>query len=409
MRRSAVNMSPARLRGALRKITEVLAGGLSHENHTVPQWSEREWLLAQAVAAMHGISPLLSRKLRWRGPSGWVEFLDAQRTHTERRHIRILELLQNLDEALRAKAIGAVALKGVALHRIGLYQPGERPMADVDLLVHPKDSQRTARLIESLGFHESLRSWRERVFTPNQSGAAAELGEHAGNAVKIELHERICERLPLRLAEVSEAVLPGTMFPGLNDYPSTAALMTHLLLHASGSIAYQSLRLLHLHDLALLSARMSAQDWEALMRLQAPGRSMHWAWPPLAMTGRYYALQAPQDVLKALRSSCPRLLREVSRRRRVSDVSYSYPRVDAFPGIEWSQSLPEMAAFILSRVRPSREHVALRETTSLTQAWAAGARWSSLSQVHRIARWIVARPVRPATLHAVKAALAQMR
>ena len=48
-----------------------------------------------------------------------------------------------------------------------------------------------------------------------------------------------------------------------------------------------------------------------------------------------------------------------------------------------------------------------RETTRQTQPWTAGAQWSSLSQVRRIARWVIARPMRPATLHAVNAALVQ--
>jgi hypothetical protein len=183
--------------------------------------------------------------------------------------------------------------------------------------------------------------------------------------------------------------------------------MIHLLLHASGAMAFQSLRLLHLYDLALLSARMTAADWEELLQRRAPGQSWKWAWPPLNLTARYFSLRIPPDVISTLRRDCPGLLRTVSRRRRVSDVSYSYSRIDAFPGIEWSQSLPEMAAFVLSRVRPGAEHLVFREVSCRTQRWAAGTQWSSLTQVRRIARWILARPIRPVTLHAVLAALAQ--
>jgi hypothetical protein len=286
-------MSSTHLRRTLRKITEMLAGELNCASSTAPNWSDHEWLLAPAVAAMHGISPLLSRKLRWQGPAAWVAFLDAQRIHTERRHLRILTLLQTLDEGLRAQGISAVALKGVALHEIGLYRPGERPMADVDLLVHPCDSERTVLLLGSLGFYESCVSWKERTFTPVASRIAADLGEHAKNDLKIELHDRICERLPFRVADVSDSIMPRTAQPGLNAYPSTASLMMHLLLHASGCMASQSLRLLHLHDLALLSARMTAADWDELLGSRAPGQSLRWAWPPLEMTARYYSLKIP--------------------------------------------------------------------------------------------------------------------
>jgi hypothetical protein len=405
--RSAAGMSPRYLRRTLRKITEALAGELACPSSTSPDWSDHEWRLAAAVSAMHGISPLLSHTLRWAGPAGWVAFLDAQRIHTERRHTRIVELLQILDEGLRSLAIGGVALKGVALHAIGLYRPGERPMADVDLLVHPRDAERTVGLLRSLGFYESSSNWKERAFTPVAARAPADLGEHANNDLKIELHDRICERLPLRIVDVSDCIFPRAAHPGLNAYPSRASLMLHLLLHASGASAFQSLRILHLHDIALLSARMTGADWEELLRRRSPGQSLRWAWPPLAMTERYYSLKLPTDLRTALSRACPRLLKLFSQRREVSDVSYSYPRIDAFPGIEWSKSLPEMAAFMLTRIRPGDEHLALRDKNLLTQRWTAGSQWSSLSQVSRIARWLVARPMRPVTLHAVRAALAQ--
>jgi hypothetical protein len=404
---SPAGMSTTELYRALHEITEVLAGELGCASSTPPDWSHQMWRLAPAVAAMHGISPLLSRMLHWQGPASWVNFLDAQRIHTERRHTRVLELLQTLDEGLRSLAIGGMALKGVALHTIGIYRPGERPMADVDLLVHPRDAERTVGLLKSLGFYESSSNWKERAFTPVAARAAADLGEHANNDLKIELHDRICERLPLHITDVTDCIFPHIALPGLNAYPSRASLMIHLLLHASGAIAFQSLRILHLHDIALLSARMTETDWEDVVRSRPPGRALRWAWPPLAMTERYYSLKLPTDVRTALSRACPRLLKLISQRRQVSDVSYSYPRIDAFPGIEWSQSLSEMTAFIFSRIRPSEQHLAWREVNLITQRWAASAQWSSLSQGRRIARWIITRPLRPVTLHAVRAALAQ--
>ena len=123
------------------------------------------------------VSPLLSKTLLWQGPASWMTFLEEQRIHTATRHIRIAELLQRIDEHGRAEGIAAVALKGAALHAIGLYEIGERPMADIDLLVRPADAGRMARLLESLGLHETSASWKERVFTPIVEHAADDLGE----------------------------------------------------------------------------------------------------------------------------------------------------------------------------------------------------------------------------------------
>ena len=123
-------------------------------------------------------------------------------------------------------------------------------MADIDLLVKPADAARMARLLESLGFLQAYASWKERVFIPTVGRPVGGLGEHSNNDIKIELHEKICERLPWRITDVTDCIFPTQARPGVNAYPSTASLMIHLLLHAAGVMAFQGLRLLHLHDLA---------------------------------------------------------------------------------------------------------------------------------------------------------------
>ena len=398
---------PTALQGTLRKITESLARELACSAQRAPDWSEFEWLIAKAVAAMHGVSPLLSKTLRWQGPPGWMAFLEGQRTHTATRHIRIAELLQRIDEHARAAGIAAVALKGAALHALGLYSVGERPMADIDLLVRPADSERMARLIESVGYSETSASFKERVFTPIVERAAGSLGEHSDNDIKIELHERICERLPWRIRDVTDCVFPALARPGVNPYPSTASLMIHLLLHAAGAMAFQALRLLHLHDLAQLSSRMTDADWDEVLAHGGRGGRLWWAFPPLHLAARYFSSCIPTRVLAVLADDCPFVLDMVSRRRTLYEVSFSYPFVDAFPGIEWAQSIREVLEYAVSRVRPGAEHIALREHVAKSEAWASQGEWPRLSQGRRIVRWVTSRPSRPVTVHAVNAALGQ--
>jgi hypothetical protein len=391
------------VQAALRKITETLAAELAQPSATAPEWSEFDWVLAKAVSAMHGVSPLLSRASYWPGRTGWREFLEEQRTHTASRHGRIAELLRLIDQRTREQGIAAMALKGAALHALGVYAPGERPMADVDLLVHPRDAQHTAALIESLGYYESCTGWKERTFTPIGDSCSAPLGEHSNNAVKIELHERICEALPRRMTDISEALFSSLRQPGLNAYSSKAALMLHLLLHAAGGMVYQALRLVQLHDIALLASRMEPPDWAELLEYRTAG--LWWALPPLQLTLRYYSSTGLAHIRDALRSDCPWHLGVISRRRMLSDVSYSHLWVDAFPGIEWSRSVVELLEYAMSRVRPSARHLALRVTLAHTQAWASDAQWSTLPQGRRILRWITSRQPRPVTMHVVRAAL----
>jgi hypothetical protein len=400
-----IDERPAKLQAALIKITESLARELACPARAAPDWSELEWTLARAVAAMHGVAPLLQRTLCWQGPAPWTNFLEEQRAHVSARHARIEQLVLRIDGSAREAGVPMMTLKGVALHAMGLYERGERPMADVDLLVHPQDAGRSARLIESLGFRECSKSWKERAFAPLDGHAAGALGEHRDNDIKIELHERICERLPLRITDITSAVFPSRMHPGLNGYASSAALMAHLLLHAAGSMTAQGLRLLHLHDLALLARRMTEEDWDELLARRSTGRGLWWALPPLELMLRYYASPIPARVHRALESDCPWLLRRSARRRTLSEVSYSHLWVDAFPGIEWSQSIRDLLSYARSRVRPDAQHLALRKLIVTTQGWAADSQWSSLSQARRILRWMTARQARPATMHVLRAVL----
>jgi hypothetical protein len=398
---------PKALQAALRKTTETLAHELAQPTSSAPVWSDLEWRIARAVAAIHGVSALLSRALRWQGPAEWNEFLAQQRTQTAARHARIEELLRLIDMHAGVEGICIVALKGAELHAMGLYAAGERPMADVDLLVRAADNERTTRMLESLGFHESFSMWRHSVFTRGERTAPCSLGEHADNYLKIELHQRIREALPLDTADISEWVFPTQPRPGLNPYPSRAALMSHLLLHAAGAMADRSLRLLHLHDLALLSSHMAERDWDDLLQQSAIDHGHRWALPPLHLTARYYGHAVPSRVLTALTAECPRLLRAIVPRRRLSDVSLSRLGIEAFPGIELSRSASEMARYIVNRLRPSGERLAVREHTARTQVAASASQWHQLSQSRRVLRWVISRPPRAYTMLAVRMALDQ--
>lgn len=408
IRPSAAIPSPAELQPALGKITERLARELAHPSQRAPDWSEEEWTIARAVAVMHGISPLLSRLLPWSGPGMWTAFLKEQRTHTRARHGRIQALLLAINGKALEAGVAATALKGAALHQMGLYEAGDRPMADVDLLVRPADVDRSAALLRSLGFRQSAETWKEREFTPVESVVAVETGEHATNSLKVELHDRICEKLPWYLTDVSESIFPTTPIAGLNGYPSNGSLMRHLLLHAAGSMAFQSLRILQLHDIALLARHMSDADWAEIAGSSPARARLWWAYPPLELTSRYYEAVVPASVLAALRHDCRFVLRALGAKKSLIDVSFSYLWVKAFPGIEWSQSIAESLRFAASRVRPNAKHLAKRKQLAVSQKWAK-AEWSSLSQGTRILRWLTSRQTRPATMHAITAAFEHAR
>jgi hypothetical protein len=394
------------LQAALSETTERLARELASPAVAPPEWSGLEWLMARVVAAIHGVSPLLAGALRWQGPDEWHEFLCRQAVQTAARHTRIAELLRLIDLRAREQGIAVVALKGAELHATGVYRGGERPMGDIDLLVRGSDMAATTHILESLGLRASISTWKHRTFVPETPHPPhRSLGEHADNDLNIDLHERVWEALPLATQDVTPRIMPSPAQPGLNRYPSTAALMIHLLLHAAGTIVLRNVRLLQLHDVALLSARMTEGDWDELLRLATADGGYWWAWPPLALTARYYPAAIPERVMSATVAVCPALLRAVARRQTLSDVSLSRLPIEAFPGIEWSQSLPEACRYAMRRAVPGAETRTTRADRVTTRGADVASRWEQLPQWRRVLRWLSAPQPRTETLYPIRLAL----
>jgi hypothetical protein len=352
------------------------------------------------------VSSLLADALRWQGPAGWAQFLVEQKAHTAGRFLRMQQLLRRLDSRARDAGIALIPLKGAALHASGVYAPGERPMADIDLLVRKEESQRAVQTLGALGFRETYRNWKHLVFEQPGSEAAAALGEHARNGIKIELHCDIREMLPVHAVDVSELVFPVRPQPGLNAYPSPAALLMHLLLHAAGAMSSRALRLVQLHDVARLARGMAEEDWEDLLRAAArtSDGTLWWAFPPLTLAARYYAC-VPDRILVRAAQDCHWLLKRIYRRRTLSDASLSHLWVSALPGIAWSRSPSEMLAYVAARVAPSAETLYLRKAFAAAQPRVSGGSWAQLSHGQRVLRWLLARQPRHATLQPVRAAL----
>lgn len=391
------------IKDGLHRTTEALAAELAKPGTPIPEWNALEWRLALVSAVVHGVSPLLSQRCTWQAPD-WQPFLAAQREHVEHRHRRIAALLEQIDLAARSAGVAMVPLKGSALHALGLYVPGERPMADIDLLVRESDATEASRLLRELGYVESFKQWKHRVFKPHAAEPPAVLGEHRDTPINIELHIRIQERLPVSVADISGQVHPSQPHAGLNAYPSTGALMSHLLLHAAGNICNRTFRLLHMHDIALLSGHMSPDDWHYCLDERLAGPAW-WALPPLTLVARYYQGAVPEAVLEQLHAACPAILRSISRHQTLTQVSCSDLWLHAFPGIEWSRSLTEVAHYMKNRIRPPQEAVEERNDMVRTQLWLRDQRWVTAPQKRRVLTWLTHPVPRMDTMYAVRAAL----
>jgi hypothetical protein len=410
MKNDSLNLPPiAEIGAVLADVTEILARELTLPTEQAPHWGEFEWRIARAVAAMQGVSSQLQTCLKWVGPPGWRRFLDEQRVHIAARQRKIAQLLDQIDSGAQKEGIPLVALKGAALHANGVYEPGERPMADIDLLVNEPNVKAATRVLGACGFELSSTTWRHQLFESRLNGdlVATSLGEHIDNPIKFELHTRILERLPVHEIDITQFLLASNSHSGLNAYPSAASLMLHLLLHAAGNMRAHALRLIQLYDIARLAARLDSSDWDELLTVRPNNEGLWWAVAPLTLVSRYFPTAIPQLVMARLDAECPWLLRRIVRSQQIADVSWSNIKAYALPGIEWSRTPWEALRFVMSRIWPSREaRVDLRRYAT-HHPGASTVPWYGLSQGARILRWIFFKSPRVQTLLVVRAALNQ--
>lgn len=392
------------IESALRRTTERLVREVATPDSSAPDWNEFEWAVARAACSIQGISALLASRLRWRGPAAFHDFLDTQLARSRQRDQKIVALLGRLNEVFGAAGIPYIPLKGSAVRSLGVYQPGERPQSDVDLLLHSDHLAAARGALETLGYQFLYSSRRHDVYMPVEHVSRVEFGEHPDNRLYIELHTRITESLPIETMDITTSICPVFEKPGAGSYSSLAALLRHVALHAAGCMRANAMRFIQLHDIAQLAHRMSAADWRELV---GPTRgNSWWLFPPLALTARYLPGSVPAGMLSELRAVCPRRLRERFETASVYEVSWSNLRIPALPGREWARTPRDTLRFARSRLFPSR--VALEELNAQTvvaQPHLTARRWYGVSHAERILRWLFTRTPRMQTISVVSAAL----
>lgn len=388
------------LQAALRSTTDRLAAELASPMPIAPDWNDFEWRTAMAVSVMHGISGLLAGWLTWNGPPHWQAFLAEQAEQGRRREARVRGLLARLHASAVAAQLPLLALKGSALLQLGVYAPGQRPMSDIDLLAHPEAMQAADRLITACGYGAGLGKHRHIAYEPPQRLATPAFGEHEDNPIKIELHAAVREPLPRREIDITAGLLPTEPRPGLNGYAGSAALMRHLLLHAAGNLCSRSVRLIQLHDIAALGARLGKAEWAQALAPASDGRAAWWAVAPLTLAQRLFPGHLPPTPAAAL-AACPAWLRRASAGYRLADVSLSHLGIPLLPGLEWSRGPVDVLGLAWQRLHPQeRPQVVLRQHSLATSAWTLQPHWRKALSFLRGA------PPRAQTLYSVHRALA---
>jgi hypothetical protein len=284
----------------------------------VAGWDDSAWQAARWAIQVHGIGPLLHRTFA--GQPG-AEALHPQlrcylaeqyRLSGERVALLLGELAELLHACSRA-GIDVLPLKGALLAAHYYAEPGLRPMNDLDLLARPEDEPRLVALLTQLGYQPVARSWKHfELARPEGRGPVVSWeGEHPANPRSLDLHTRLGEQFwGLRYDLTASAwagAEPGTLLGVETRLMGPTALLHHLAVHASSDTIARRVRLLYLHDIALVAREVDDQGWQQILTWAGEQREQRLIYPALAFTSRYYPV-VPAAVLHELRGGVPSAL-----------------------------------------------------------------------------------------------------
>lgn len=252
------------------------------------------------------------------------------------REIMLLGALGELRAAAAKAGIETVPLKGAALLELGIYQPGERGMSDVDLLVRPRDLAGLEKTLAGLGYKpmaNSADAWYKPGFG---SAPPAIIDVHTGL-----WHIKNTDELFNWGLEAG----PGSLELNLADLFLHAA--AHPLLH-HGELTPRALQ-----DCARIAARAPGDGgkfWNAVARKAGIYGLRPVVWPAVRRLAAGPAA-VPESALAALK---PRGLEKIKAAlferaavKHSAPLEYLLPALQ-FPGLALKYVLPEKR-FMLRR------------------------------------------------------------
>ena len=397
----------AAVQAALHRITESLAIGLARADAGPPR-VERARMAARARGRRHARRLAAARgALRWQGPPHWATFLAEQRRHTLLRQQRIEALLATIDERSRSAGIAIVALKGAALQRAACMPRGSGRWRTSTCSYIPPMSRARWPCFSPLSYRDAGTTWKHQGFDP----PGDEQPCHPRRARRQSHQDRSASqdqrapaahsdgpdgpRLPAACAARPQRISPRRRVAGArvgacggkHDAPR---------LEADSTLRHRAPR-----------ASDERRGLGRPLRLHGAERRLWWAAPAAHPRRALLLRRVPRRRARPLERGCPWVLRQVTRRRRLADFSYSHLYIDPLPGVLWARSATQALRYVSSRILPSREQRQQMQVVAKTAPWSAEPVWHRQSQGRRILQWLSSRPTRTETLQPVRAALAR--
>jgi len=253
------------------------------------------------------ISELVHHRVtRGRTTSDWPTEVGREldrrtRSSMARELVRAREIAQVL-EALAARDVFPIILKGAALAHTTYDSPAMRPHLDTDLLIARDHMGIVRDTLAGLGYAEPPMTEGELVFCQFQMTKVDGFGIHHVFDVhwKISMHTLFADLLTYAEMQANAVAIPA-LGPQARTTSGAHALLlacVHPVMHHGNTH-----RLIWFFDIDVLVRRLSADDLHSFARLAVTKRVAGICARQLSLAGERFSTPIPSDVLQILTSS----------------------------------------------------------------------------------------------------------
>jgi hypothetical protein len=292
--------------------------------------------------------------------------LQAIDTASRERTQRMLEACTEILAAFRQSGIETLLLKGAVLAPLIYSDPLQRPLADLDLLIHPEDVAASREImLNQLGYRYYSRSAEDEVYLRGERKSNIWA---ADNVHPVEVHFTLREEyagIGYELAEIMwrESAERPYWQNSTARIPNPAALLLHVCAHTTSDWIIQRGRLMHIDDIRKLCAQMRPADWQTFGQLVQPDTA-RFIYPALAFVQKYTPLSVPESITDSLREDCPPMLLTWLEQTELAEASESNPTNRSGIGLDIARRLArsrlDMLRFWLRSFFPRRYNLAKR-------------------------------------------------
>jgi len=283
--------------------------------------------------------------------------IDLHWRHNMDRNAHLAAIAADVAERLRGAGIAVALLKGAHTAAAYFPAPGTRPMADIDLLVGPRDLTGADAVLAAAGYVPGRRGEREtnwrRAGTPAAPRTLTFL--HRDDPWSIDLHHS--------LDQAVAAGAPPVRFDGARPLdgrgPSAAPLdqpllLLHLAVHAGGGLHNLTLlRLVELHFVIRRDGADGGLSWPAFVRTGRAIGALGYAYPALRLCEDLVPGTVPAWVLERCAAAAPaRVVRIVA--RLAPATAQRVERSSIAEHFMWSAGWPGLCRQLAADLVPAR-------------------------------------------------------